>query len=92
MVRRLDARAADFASAFDALLSAKRETDEDVSAAVRAIIADVRGRGDAALIVYSERFDKVRLSAATLRLSPQDIAAAEAQCSRQALAALDGAG
>ncbi len=66
MVRRLDARAADFAGAFDTLLSAKRETDEDVSAAVRAIIADVRTRGDDALIDYSDRFDKVQLTAATL--------------------------
>ena len=89
MVRRLDARAADFAGAFDTLLSAKRETDEDVSAAVRAIIADVRTRGDDALIDYSDRFDKVQLTAASLRLSPQDIAVAEAQCSRQALTALD---
>ena len=89
MVRRLDARAADFAGAFDTLLSAKRETDEDVSAAVRAIIADVRTRGDAALIDYSERFDKVQLTAATLRLSSQDIAAAEGQCGREALSALD---
>ncbi len=89
MARRLDASAADFASAFDKLLSLKRETDEDVSASVRAIIADVRARGDAALIDYSERFDKARLTAATLRLSPQDIAGAEAQCARAALAALD---
>ncbi len=89
MVRRLDARAADFAGAFDTLLSAKRETDEDVSAAVRAIIADVRTRGDAALIDYSERFDKVQLTAAALRLSSQDIAAAEGQCGREALSALD---
>jgi len=89
MARRLDARAADFASAFDMLLSVKRETDEDVSASVRAIIADVRARGDAALIDYSKRFDKVQLTNATLRLSPQDVAAAEAQCGREALAALD---
>ena len=89
MARWLDARAADFASGFEALLSVKRETDEDVSVIVRAIIADVRARGDAALIDYSERFDKVRLTNATLRLSPQDISAAEAECGREALAALD---
>ena len=89
MARRLDARAADFASAFGKLLSVKRETDEDVSASVRAVIADVRARGDAALIDYSERFDKAHLTAHTLRLSHEDIAGAEAQCGRQALAALD---
>ena len=89
MARRLDARAADFASAFGVLLSAKRETDEDVSASVRDIIADVRARGDAALIDTSARFDKVQLTAETLRLSPQEIAAARGQCGREALAALD---
>ena len=60
MARRLDARAADFADAFDALLNATREAEEDVAATVRAIIADVRARGDAALIEFTERFDKVK--------------------------------
>lgn len=87
MVRRLDARAPDFESAFDALLNAKREQDEDVAAVVRAIIADVRARGDAALLELSERFDKVKL--ASLRLSVAEIDAAEAQCSKEALKALD---
>jgi len=87
MARRLDARAADFADAFDALLDAKREQDEDVGATVRTIIADVRARGDAALIELTERFDKVRL--ASLRLEESEIDAAEAQCSKEALKALD---
>ncbi|MGC9953662.1 MAG: histidinol dehydrogenase [Rhizomicrobium sp.] len=89
MTRWLDARAADFASGFNALLSVKREADEDVAASVRAIIAEVRARGDAALIDFSERFDKIRLTPGTLRLSDQEIAAAAEACGRQALAALD---
>jgi histidinol dehydrogenase len=89
MTHWLDARAVDFASGFSAFLSLKREADEDVAASVRAIIAEVRARGDAALIDYSERFDKVRLTPATLRLSEKDIAAAQGACGRQALAALD---
>lgn len=89
MARRLDARAADFADAFTSLLSMKRETEEDVAASVRAIIADVRRRGDAALIELGERFDKVKLTAATLRLSDTDIAAAAARCGREALKGLD---
>jgi histidinol dehydrogenase len=87
MALRLDARAPDFESAFDALLNAKREQDEDVAATVRAIIADVRARGDAALIELSERFDRAKLS--SLRLGADEIAAAEAQCSKDALKALD---
>jgi histidinol dehydrogenase len=85
---RLDATAPDFAAQFDALLSLKRETDADVSAAVRTIIAGVRARGDAALIEYGARFDKVELTPQSLRLSPEEIAAARAQCSPETLAAL----
>src|SRR5262249_37003851 len=89
MARRLDARAADFAAAFDALLNAKREVEEDVTAAVRSIVADVCARGDAALVELTERFDRVR--PASLRLDPAEIEAAEAQCSQESLKALDTA-
>jgi histidinol dehydrogenase len=47
-----------------------------VERAVRAILADVGERRDAALIEYTERFDGVRLDARTLRVSPPEIAAA----------------
>jgi histidinol dehydrogenase len=87
MARRLDARAADFADAFDTFLNTKREEEEDVAATVRVIIADVRARGDAALIELTERFDKVK--PASLHLEDSEIDAAESQCSREALKALD---
>jgi histidinol dehydrogenase len=87
MVRRLDARAPDFGRAFQTLLDAKRESDEDVAQAVRAIVADVRARGDAAVREYTARFDKIELE--SLRLGEDEIAAAEAQCPREALEALD---
>ncbi|MDE2181418.1 MAG: histidinol dehydrogenase [Alphaproteobacteria bacterium] len=89
MARRLDARAKDFASEFSTFLSAKRETDEDVSAAVRAIISDVRQHGDEALIDLSAKYDRVRLTSDTLSLTAEEIAAARAACSKAALAALD---
>lgn len=89
MARKLDARAPGFEAAFSALISAKRETEDDVAAAVRAIIADVRARGDAALIELSKRFDKVELKPETLRISAEEIDAAEKQCSKAALNALD---
>ncbi|HWA90972.1 MAG TPA: histidinol dehydrogenase [Rhizomicrobium sp.] len=56
MVRRLDARAPGFAAQLDALL--KRDGEDDVAAAVKAIVADVRARGDAAVAEYTKRFDK----------------------------------
>ena len=50
---RLDAKAADFARRFAALLATKREAAADVEAAVRDIITDVATRGDRALIELS---------------------------------------
>jgi histidinol dehydrogenase len=50
-----------------------------VDAAVSAIIAEVRARGDAALIDYTERFDRVKLTPKTLRVSAKEIREALAQ-------------
>lgn len=65
-----------FDAAFLALLSQKRENDADVNAAVAAILADVRTRGDAAVIEYTARFDRLELTADTMRIAPEAIAAA----------------
>ncbi|MEC9345354.1 MAG: histidinol dehydrogenase [Pseudomonadota bacterium] len=89
MPRRLDATAPDFEAAFRALLDDKRETAQDVDDVVAAIIADVRARGDAALIDYTERFDRVRLTPERLRFTAAEIAAARDACDPAALAALD---
>ena len=88
MARRLDARAPDFERAFAALLSENRDTDEDVAASVRAIVADVRKRGDAALIELTRRFDKAEISAQTMRVSSAEIEAARAQITAPQRAAL----
>jgi histidinol dehydrogenase len=85
---RLDAAAPGFAAAFAALLAAKRETAADVDAVVAAIIEDVIARGDAALIDYTKRFDRLTLTAETLRIPATDIAAAARQCDDKTLAAL----
>jgi histidinol dehydrogenase len=80
---------ADFESAFAAFLGAKRESAEDVDAAVRAIIADVRKRGDAALIELTRRFDALDLSEGGIRISEAEIGAAVAVSDRTTLAALE---
>ncbi|HXF88439.1 MAG TPA: histidinol dehydrogenase [Xanthobacteraceae bacterium] len=85
---RLDARAADFAARFAAFLAKKRELAEDVADSVRAIIADVRRRGDRALVELSQKFDRVDLDRIGLRVSAAEIAAATAQCDGEAIAAL----
>jgi len=88
MARRLATRDADFEAAFQALVAAKREAEADVSVAVAAIIADVRARGDAALIDLTERFDRVRLTPERLRIGADEIAAAVAACDGETLSAL----
>jgi histidinol dehydrogenase len=89
MARILDVRAPGFESAFAALISAKREAQDGVAASVRAIVADVRGRGDAALIEFCAKFDHVQLTPETLRVGAGEIATAERACPKPALDALD---
>ena len=71
-----------FAPAFAALL-AGRDTATDVRDAVAAIVAAVRTRGDAALIEYTARFDRLELTADALRISADEIDAADAAASRR---------
>ena len=84
----LDAKQADFEARFVDLLGAKREAAEDVDAAVAAIIAGVRARGDAALADYSQRFDRVDYATHSLRISEAEIEAATADCQPKAVDAL----
>src|SRR4051812_42155792 len=85
---RLDARAPGFAEKFRAFLDTKREVSADVEQAVRAIIADVAARGDAALIELTKKFDRVDLGAIGLRVTQAELDAAAAACDPEALAAL----
>jgi len=85
---QLDARAPDFSARFDAFLAAKRETAEDVEQAVRAIISDVRARGDRALVELTKKFDRLDLDQVGMRVTAAEIDAAAAQCDRKALDAL----
>src|SRR4051812_44266907 len=85
---RLDARSADFAARFRAFLDAKREASADVEQAVRAIIADVAARGDAALLELTQKFDRVDLAAIGMRVTAAELDAAAAACDPEALAAL----
>jgi len=78
-----------FDAAFQALLGQKREEAEDVDQAVAAIIADVRARGDQAVIDLTARFDRLPLTPQTLAFSPAEIAAEIARVGPEDRAALD---
>ena len=57
MAVRLDNRQDGFEAGFVALLASKREATVDVADTVSSIIADVRARGDAALLELTAKFD-----------------------------------
>jgi histidinol dehydrogenase len=78
-----------FEEAFTALLGQARETTETVDQAVAAIIADVRAEGDAALLRYTQRFDRLALTAERLRVGADEIEAAAAGIEPSLMAALD---
>ncbi len=63
----------DFEVLFQAVLAAKREDSPDVDAVVAEIIADVRMRGDTAVIELTTKFDRLNLTAATLAFSREEI-------------------
>ena len=75
MPQILNINQADFETQFQALMSAKREDSPDVDAAVAKIIADVRERGDAAVIELTSKFDRLDLAPETLAFSREEIMA-----------------
>jgi histidinol dehydrogenase len=77
-----------FEAAFTALLSEKREVSDEVDTVVRAIISEVRTRGDAALIDLSLKFDAIDLAKAGIAVTAAEVEAAVAQCSQETLDAL----
>ncbi|HBC06096.1 MAG TPA: histidinol dehydrogenase [Rhodospirillaceae bacterium] len=88
MPLRLDARDPGFEDAFKGLLGAKRESEADVNDVVTAILADVRARGDAAVLEYTKRFDRFDLTADAMAIRPDEVDAARGQCSPETLSAL----
>ena len=86
---RLSTDAEDFDTSFAAFLDMKRDVQEDVGPVVGRIIGEVRARGDEALADYTERFDRVRLSAAEFRVTDDQVAAARESCDPSTRGALE---
>jgi histidinol dehydrogenase len=85
---RIDSRSADFASRFKAFLATKREVSADIETATRAIVDDVKARGDAALIEATRKFDRLSVDAAGLRFTTAEIDAAVEACDNATIDAL----
>ena len=76
-LRRLDSRDAGFAAALSALLAYTAEADAAIESTVASIVADVRSRGDAAVLDYTRRFDAIEAgSVAELEIGAGELAAA----------------
>ncbi len=87
-LKRLDTSDPDFDAALERLLDWEQSADSAVEAVVRDIIADVRARGDSALIEYTERFDR-RTVGDGLEISLQDCADAVGRIAAEQRTALE---
>ena len=81
--------APDFAAQFAALLGQKRETSVDMDTVVRDIVHQVRARGDAAVLDYTARFDRLALTAGTMAVSVNEVDTAIAEVPADQHAALE---
>lgn len=61
-IKQLTTRAADFWPQLDQLLAWDSVSDEKITLTVRDIIKNVRARGDAALVEYTNRFDRMSVA------------------------------
>jgi hypothetical protein len=76
-IRQLTTTTPDFEAEFQRVLHWAAETDHAIETRVAEILADVRARGDAAVLEYTARFDGLNAaSVAALELSPAELKAA----------------
>jgi histidinol dehydrogenase len=91
-MRRLDSSNPDFWARLESLLAWEEASDTQVLQTVQGIIAEVRRRGDGALLEYTRRFDRWEpVEAAALEVAPTELQAALAALPRDDRAALDAA-
>ena len=84
----LDTTEIDFSSQFSHFINAQREVVENVDNVVAEILCDVDERGDAALLHYTKKFDRLELNASGMRFTQSEISNARGQCSKSAISAL----
>jgi len=92
LIHELDSRAPDFHARLSALLAYEPAQDASIEHAVADILRDVRARGDAAVLEYTRRFDRLDApDAAALELSREALASALAWLPDDDRAALEAA-
>jgi histidinol dehydrogenase len=76
MPTRFEASSPDFATQLNDFVAARREIGDDLAPAVKAIIAEVRAKGDVALFAYTQQWDRLTLTKNTLKVTAAEIEAA----------------
>ncbi|AOY92540.1 histidinol dehydrogenase [Cupriavidus sp. USMAA2-4] len=92
VIRQLDSSEAGFAAALREVLAFEASEDEAIDRAAAQILADVKARGDAAVLEYTQRFDRVEAaSLGALELSQAELEAALDELEPKRRAALEAA-
>ena len=94
-IRHLNTASPDFEAEFQRVLHWSAETDEAIEQRVAEILADVRQRGDAAVLDYTARFDglqaetmaELELTQAELKVAFEGLPDAQRQALQAAIAA-----
>jgi histidinol dehydrogenase len=91
-IRKLDAAQPDFQAQLTAVLAFEAGEDEAIDQAAARILADVKARGDAAVLEYTNRFDRLSAGSVTaLEIGRQELQDALAQLSPERRSALQTA-
>jgi len=83
-IRKLDSSQAGFQQSLSTLLAFDAGTDDAIESAVSKILADVKARGDAAVLEYTNRFDRIPHGGAA-EMAAFDISQAELQAALNGL-------
>ncbi len=88
MIQILKFSDSDFAAKFQRIEQRADEVPDGIEETVKAIIADVRQRGDVALFALSKKFDRIDLDATSIEVSEAELNTALAKVSKESLAVL----
>lgn len=84
----LNSDSQDFLEQFNAFLSNIRTHNKDVSDVANKIVLEVKNRKDAALVEFTNKFDRVSITASQLRVTKEDLDRAIAMCDGEVLNSL----
>src|SRR5512134_243621 len=88
LMKIIDSREKDIATELKRIVNRGETATEEVAAIVKEVVGRVRKEGDPAVIEYTEKFDKVKLTLKDIRVSPEEIKASYDRVEPQKVEAL----